>query len=642
MDSFNFEQAELIASELEALASEFGAGAPVVSPDAEMIRARAALRQNDPELAIDRLARALTACPASRGALALVAGATAITYDMDEAERLLAEFNQVSPGSPLALFEVGRALAENRQYARAAEYLERAATLQPNWAEPITELGLLEMQAGRDTRALTALRRAVELDPFNIRAANSLTLAEELSSYATLESEHFIVRFKPGVDEVMARDMLEPLEDLHRTGVAAIDFVPAQKTVIELLPDHEWFAVRITGMTGIHTIAASTGPVIAMEAPKVGKKHNGPYDWVRVVRHEYIHTLTLARTNNRIPLWFTEAAAVSAEGAPRDYGTCQMLTAALETGGLFDMDEINIAFVRPRKPSDRSQAYAQGHWMHQYIVHRWGPRAPLDMMDLYAQGMREKMVMERVLGISQAQFLADFTEWARADAASWGMRPEPGFRALLVMDALSRGEPGAPILATLSRMAGASAFAGVSPAGLDVPEPDADLYQRLAERWPDHPDALEAWIEVRVQRQGNEPTPDMIPLLERYASLRPVDPMPHRHLARMRLASEAPELAIPHLEFLDAREQSTPAYAVELARRYAALKEWDPAWAKLIRATRIAPFDAGYRELAASVAIQRKDFAGAAAQIEALTVLEPDQPAHRRRLERVRELMAGG
>src|SRR6185436_13057722 len=121
----------------------------------------------------------------------------------------------------------------------------------------------------------------------------------------------------------------------------------------------------------IHTIAAATGRCIAMETPRDGRGHLGTYDWVRVVRHEFTHTVTLARTNNRIPHWFTEAAAVYLELSPRDYPTCQLLAGALDNDRLFDMTEINTAFVRPRRQSDRQQAYAQGHWMYEFILQQW-------------------------------------------------------------------------------------------------------------------------------------------------------------------------------------------------------------------------------------------------------------------------------
>jgi len=659
VDAFDFGRAEGVARRIEENEREWRGLAPegaVASPLAEAIRARAALRQNDPELALGAVKSALTRYPGERQCFSLEVAAVALSYDWESLEAALARFDQVSPGSPLALFEAGRALSENRQYGRAADYLARARERQPNWPQPVIELGLLEMQSGRDQQALEALRRATALDEFNVRARNSRTLIEELVTYETVESEHFTIRYRAGTDEVLAREMPGPLEEIYRIGTgvsgrggfeegSGVEFEPGRKTVIELLPDHEWFAVRITGMTGIHTIAASTGPVIAMESPREGKKHFGVYDWVRVLRHEFVHTVTLARTDYRIPLWFTEAAAVFLENGPLDYPTAQMLVGALTNDALFDMNEENTAFVRPRNPNDRAQAYAQGHWMYRFIRERWGPRAPLAMMDLYAQGRREDAVMRSVLGLSQSEFLSAFRQWARDDARSWGMLPEKSFLQLLreesFADPLWRAEAEAKLeVFTLVAAASPSPAHALRWLDLSLLEPTIETLDRLLARNPGNPEVLEFKAGALAARNGGEATPAMIPTLEAYASARPVDPMPHRHLARLYLNSEAPEKSIPHLAYLDAREQHSSAYAVELAKRYAAIKDWDRAWPMAIRATRLAPFDPAGRELAASVAIQRGDLAEAERLIETLTVLEPQQDIHRLRLARIREMRA--
>lgn len=650
VDSFNFDRVEQVAEVLNGLATRLDPGRDSTSPAGDLLQARARMRQSDALLAQELVQRVLDRFPSMREALALQAAAEALLFEYEGADELLAALDALSPGTPIGYFEVGRALSEARQYDRAAEYLEEASRRQPNWAPPVIELGLLEMQSGRDARALTALRRAVELDPFHTRARNSLTLVEELAAYETVEAPHFLVRFPRGVLGVMAREMVEPLEEIHRIVAGAIEHEPARKTTIELLPDHQTFAVRITGMTGIHTIAAATGPVIAMEAPKEGKRHQGVYDWVRVVRHEYTHTVTLSRTHNRIPHWFTEAAAVFLENTPRDYQTCQMLAAALTGAGgfhLFDMSEINIAFVRPKRPTDRGQAYAQGHWMYEFIVDRWGASAPLRMMDLYALGIREDQAMQRVLGVSQDAFLSQFESWARADAATWGMLPERSLHALLVEEATSDPATRAGIESDLAAFALGTAFTLSGSAGgreytIKLPEPEGDMLDRILARAPDHPDALELKVQEELAARNGEPDEAMVPLLERYAAARPVDPMPHRHLARLYLAGAAPEKAIPHLEYLDAREQKSFAYAVELARRYAALGEFAKARAKAERATQIAPFDPANREIAATVCIQAGDLASAERHIEALTEIEPQHDLHRRRLERIREMRRKG
>lgn len=666
VDSFDFDAAEAIAARLDLLArfaAEGVAEDPAEGMPAEparpgsaagaLVRARALLRLNDPEAAQAQVEGVLARFPAMREALALRAAAAARGFDEAGTAAALGAFDAAWPGGGAALYEVGRTLSEARQYREAAAYLARAHEREPWWPEPLIELGLLHVQSGDDGAAGDALRQATRLDPFNVRAANSLRLVEELASYARVEGEHFVVRYKPGADGVLAREMLGPLEANFRmvtgSGDGGIDCVPAERTIIDLMPDHRWFGVRIAGLPRIHTIAASTGPVIAMEAPREGAGHLGTYDWVRVLRHEYTHTVTLARTRNRIPHWFTEAAAVYQERAPRDYSTCRLLADALRNDALFDFTRINVAFVRPVRPSDRAQAYAQGHWMYEYLVARWGAGAPLSLMDLYARGVREESAFQTVLGVSREQFMAQFREWAAGQVVQWGLAERPGQPALRDLVAQARAERAAD-----DSPAPDDGEASPPPPEADgaggEDEPAASTRAQVArwlEQYPDHADLLEMAVTMDLDAAGGTPTAEMAPLLERYAAARPVDPMPHRLLAKFYLgpggaAAGGAAAAIPHLEYLDARETKSSVYAVELARRYAALGQWDLAAAKAERATQVAPYEAEEREIAASVAIKRKDYDTAERHLRALVELEPARGVHVERLEALRRLREGG
>jgi tetratricopeptide (TPR) repeat protein len=622
--------------------------------------------------------------PHSPKLLALKCAAQATAFDFAAADASLAEFDKLFGKSPLAQYETGKALSDARQYAQSRTHLDEAARRQPNAAEPLIELGLMLLQAGKDVDALPALQRAFSLDPFNVRADNSLRLARELATYEKVETPHYTIRYKPGLntdssvgDAILARDMAAPLEANYAivTGSAAggIDYPMPIKTTIDLMPDHKWFGVRIAGMPAIHTIAASTGPVIAMESPRDGPSHLGAYDWVRVLRHEFVHTVTLARTDNRIPHWYTEAAAVYLELSPRDYSTCQLLAHAHHAGELFDFTEINLGFIRPKKPSDRSQAYAQGHWMYEYIIARAGPKAPLELMDKYAKGVREEEAFQSVLGISRAQFLAEFIEWAHQQLIEWGMDlPDgtPTIRQLLAKEALSQSPGGnarsetkddtgdkdiardkaqkhAERLDALQRIAKDKASDDDSE--IELPSSTPEMIAKWLADWPRHADVLELAMDDAVAKAGNKATPAIAPLIERYAAARPVDPKPHRLLAKMYLdAAEADPAnttaqatqAIAHLEYLDAREQKTPIYAMELAKRYAATGDMDKAKAKSERATQIDPFNARPRELAATIAIQARDYPTAQRHIEALTQIEPTRDIHTKRLEALQKLKA--
>lgn len=647
INAFAFEATRGVVARLDSLArgrADEGPGSPI----ARRLEALAAFRENDPQAADEAMGAVLKQYPRVPWAHALLAGVAAEELDQAKTDQRLANFDALAPGSPEAHLVVGCVLSENRQYEWAAHHLEEASKRLPTLARPHVELGLLALQWGRDDMAVASLQVACALDPFNVRAANSLKLVRELAAYPRVESDHFIVRYAPGVDSVLAREMLPILERIHARvcgdGPGGIDHEPAHKTLIELLPDHASFAVRIAGISQIHTIAAATGPVIAMEAPRAGPGHStGPYDWARVIQHEYTHTVTLSRTRNRIPHWFTEAAAVHLEDSPRDWDRCMLLARSLIQGELLDLDEINLRFVRPIRPTDRALAYAQGHWMYEYTIHRFGPRSVLDLMDQYARGVREEEAFQATLGVSRSRFFEEFRAWATQEVTRWGLLPPGGVPLLkqLLLREAARSEPDALVRSLRSwseEAAWSSLDAESDAASARNPEVEItdELLGRLRTEYPGHPEVLRLAVERASEAAGGAPGESDMDLLMEYSRACPVDPTPRRHLARICLALGRGEEAIEHLEYLDQRETYSGVYAVELARQHARRKDWDRATEKAERAVTIDPFRSDYRELAASVALQRSDLATALRHVEALTAIEPDRQIHRDRLDAIR------
>lgn len=652
LSRFDFESANVVADRLLRLNAKH--------PLALLLLAESRLIQDDPDGALQLIIPLTDRLPKFRPAKAFFAAAHAIRYDDKATQDALDEYELLSPGSATAYYVVGKHLSLARQYQACAKMLEEAIRRQPAWPAPQIELGLMELQSGRDAHALDALRSVVELDPFNKRAANSLFLLEELATYKRIESEHFVVRYKPGIDKVMADMMLEPLEEIHARVSKRFGFEPQVKTVIELLPDHERFAVRITGLPGIHTIAACTGPVIAIEAPREGppSKHQGPFDWARVIGHEYTHTITLGQTQNRIPHWLTEAAAVSMEDAPRAYSTCQLLAQSFHEKQLFNLDEIKWAFVRPKSPSDRALAYAQGHWMVEYMNHRFGNSAIVRLLHLYQEGIREHEAIPRALGVSRNQFFADFLVWAEKELIIWGLGAKPSLEEL--KDELRMADPKLREAMLASRQARLDVIAKAIAQQIGQPttarsEPfKADKWPKLLrppvdisddtlltwlQEYPDHPDLLKMQLRQQVDATGGRDE-SLIPLLEKYVKARPVDPFSYKRLADIWLHSPTPEKAIPYLEQLDIREEKTPVYALNLARMYREFGEKEFALKKVTRALQINPYNADNRELAAEIAFEAGRLVLVRKHIVALTIIEPNRPRHQKRLQAIDQLIA--
>ncbi|MCI0675962.1 MAG: tetratricopeptide repeat protein [Phycisphaerales bacterium] len=660
LDRFDFDSALAAAAALRRLNRQH--------PLADLLVAEERLIEDDPEGAQEILAPVLERFPKLRPALALHVAAEALLYDEQAMQAALDRYDQLSPNSAQAYNVAGRHLSLNRQYETAARVLEEAIRRQPAWPAPQIELGLMELQSGRDDRALAVLARVVKLDPFNTRAANSLFLLEEIASYQEIPSEHFIVRYKPGIDQVVAEMMPEVLERIHSIVSPRFNYEPPQKTLIELHPNHERFAVRITGMPHVHTIAACTGPVIALEVPREGppSKHLGTFDWPRVIQHEYTHTITLGQTKNRIPHWLTEAAAVSMEPGPRNYDACQMLAESYGENTLFNLDEIKWAFVRPKRPEDRGKAYAQGHWMVEYMNERFGDSALVRLLDRYFAGEREQQAIPNTLGISREEFYDGFLEWAGNQVKAWGLGVKPTMDELA--DELRWQDPKtAQIMAALQK-ARLSAIVnhlgeriGSPASGRDeeftashwrpIDSPPIEITDETLAKWmeeyPDHPDLLEENLRRRIKRVAeNEDAAGatdevLVGLLERYAQLRPVDPFPHKKLAQIWRTSTTPQKAIEHLEYLDIREDKSPVYAIELAKLYRQAGDLQNALAKAVRAVQINPYNAPNRELAASIAMESNKPELARRHIFALTLLEPDRPQHARRLQAIDRLIAG-
>jgi Flp pilus assembly protein TadD len=620
---FDFDLADSAASVIDAsVASVQGLDAPRpgTAPLAAVLRAEAALVRGDPDAALDALAPVRALLSTHREAIALEATAYALKWDDERMRAGLALHDTLSPGSGRAHHAVGQMLAMARQYAAAADMLEEAARREPAWSAPRNDLGLLEMQSGRDDRALAALREAVALDPYEKRVAFSLYLMEEMDGWEVLETPHFRVRYRAGIDEVLARDMVEHLEPLHIEVTSRFGHEPSQRTTIELLPDHQFFGVRITGMPWIHTVAASTGPVIALEPPREGAsgKHLGRFDWLDTVRHEYVHTVTLDRTANRIPHWLTEAAAVDMEHKRREWRTHELLARALDQGELFDLDAIKWAFVRPRKKTDRSLAYAQGHWMVEFMRERHGADALPRLLLRYERGESEAQAVQAVLGMTREQFMQDFLEWAKLQVRTWGLAAEPDIATLLPARQNAEGR---------------------------VPIDDAAISAAL-DAHPTHPDLLEiAARRAIASRQAQADVGSALgdrerDLLERLAVARPFDPWPRQQLARDALARGDSASAVQYLEFLDARTDSEPSFALELARIARAGGNSAKALEHAARAARIDPYDPPMRELAASLSVECGDLRSARRHIAALVALEPSNARHRERLERIDALIS--
>jgi Tfp pilus assembly protein PilF len=278
----------------------------------------------------------------------------------------------------------------------------------PQLVAPYGQLGLIQMRLADEADAAKTLTKAFEIDPFNVRVNNSLKVLEVLAGYATLETEHFVIKFDRGHDEVLARAAAKYLEDdVYPALCKKLGYEPQGKSLFEFFSrakntdGHGWFSARMVGLPYVGTVGACAGRVVAMQSPSDARE---PFNWARVLRHEFVHVVNLQQTNFNIPHWFTEALAVYNEDLPRLELWNRLLSAAFKEKKLFDLSTINSGFIRPKSSNEWNLAYCQAELYAEYMLDRFGDDALAKMLAAYADNLTTPRAIERSFGVKVEDF----------------------------------------------------------------------------------------------------------------------------------------------------------------------------------------------------------------------------------------------
>ena len=143
----------------------------------------------------------------------------------------------------------GAGLDQSRRYPDAAKYLHEAITKMPQLVAAYGDLGVVLMRLGEEVEAKKQLDAAFAADPFNVRVNNMLKVLEVLDGYAILETEHFVIKFDRGRDEILARYASRYLEEeVYPELCRTFQFQPKEKSQFEIFNrarntnGHGWFS----------------------------------------------------------------------------------------------------------------------------------------------------------------------------------------------------------------------------------------------------------------------------------------------------------------------------------------------------------------------------------------------------------------
>jgi tetratricopeptide (TPR) repeat protein len=424
-------EAELQDSEVEH-AEEFANRALEANPKfppALRLLADVALATDDTAAALQAVDRALAVDPADQRTLARQAACFLVEDGIPDEETILdlflgldaidelklespTRFEQVvidvarrNPRPGYFLNFIGEFLDQQMKYSAAEQFFLQAVNVMPQLSAPRTNLGMLYMRVGRIEDAERLLDGAFQADPFHVRVSNMRKVLEVLNGYETISTDHFVFRVD-AADRMLAGYMGEFLEGIYPELTDRYGYEPPFRTQFEVYGAakgqgaHQWFSARMVGLPWIQTIGASTGMIVALASPTATE----PFNWSRVLRHEFVHILTLQNTGFNIPHWYTEALAVREEGLDMPEEWQVLLLKRVPKGRIFTLEMLNAGFQRPKEPDDWSMAYCQSRLYAQYMEDNFGTDSLERLLDAYRRGLHTRDAVPDAFGVSLDEF----------------------------------------------------------------------------------------------------------------------------------------------------------------------------------------------------------------------------------------------
>src|SRR6267143_1286679 len=174
------------------------------------------------------------------------------------AESKLAQLTQLVPDEPAGWANWGLLALRQRNFDPAAERLERARSLAPENDQIYYLIGLLEKRRGRSPEAITALRKAIELNPKSLVA--TFALAEEIELQGDEQSAAEYQRLMQKILDIQP-DNLAALLEFGRIVAKRGDTDTLRQTVDKITKRSAgWPAEVQQQLSALQTAAAGSDP----------------------------------------------------------------------------------------------------------------------------------------------------------------------------------------------------------------------------------------------------------------------------------------------------------------------------------------------------------------------------------------------
>ncbi|HEX4385529.1 MAG TPA: tetratricopeptide repeat protein [Myxococcales bacterium] len=351
-------------------------------------------------------------------------------WDLQGASRGLDALLQGFPDSPESAYYRGRILFEEGKYEEA---VKAYAEVNSREAAP----GSYEALAGRG-------RAAVENE---IRLAKAA--AEETKGDQSFESEHFILKTRPGKDTLLAPYALGALEQAYAGLTKDLGVTPAAKVRVEVYDSAKSLAhvspLTVEQIKASGTIALCKYSRLMITSPKALLRG---YPWLDTVSHEFVHYLVTQKGRNTVPIWLQEGLAKFLEtrwrgppGLAVDEMSLTLLQDAARKNQLIPFARMHPSIAMLPTQEQAALAFAEVEAAMRLLYTRGGQAALTELVAAMASGMTDEQAVAQAYGKSFAQFEADWRADILKAKSHKTARPVSQKKVVFKEDAKGRAEP---------------------------------------------------------------------------------------------------------------------------------------------------------------------------------------------------------
>ncbi len=420
--SFQVDEPEVAANFLEQAL----AGNPNHIPSLLML-AENQLDSEDFTKAEEILKSALEINPHHENTWAMMGALHHLQGRYEEEKTSIMQATRLWKNNPEPLFLIGRKLSLNYRFREGSAYQRRALMLKPDYLPALSQLAQDLLRLGNESEGWDLVRQARDQDPYHVTIFNLSQLRSKLDTFTELRRDGVILSMEPSEAQLYGEQALELLVRAKSFFSEKYQVTPPDPIRVEIFPEQKDFAIRTFGMPGgLGYLGVCFGPLITANSPATTAQF--PANWEAVLWHEFCHTITLEKTNNRMPRWLSEGISVYEEmlknpawGQSMNPEYRRMI---LEQDALTPISSLSEAFLKPKTQMDLQFAYFQSSMVVRFLVEEFGLEKLLETLEALGRGDRIGHALEMVYGdVSEleSRFEAQAFELARnmGSRADW-------------------------------------------------------------------------------------------------------------------------------------------------------------------------------------------------------------------------------